>query len=270
VESLVRHKPILFFLAILVCTDCFAQSDTVYLTLDHEFCDKSKALYSRAYTKIADGKYKVETFYTIGNGKVSSGFCLTKDSTSLDGPFVSYYDNGQKRWEGVYSNNDEIGEWKHYYEESGNIWYTCHYNNGVLDGELKSFYKSGELKRVEEHKNNNKSVKGKCFDKTGKEIDFTPFQIMPKPDYDLNRYLSKNLKYPKASLENNIEGRAIIRFVVNKQGKITGAIAVKNVSPELDAEALRIVSQMPDWEPGMEDDEPIPVFFNLPIVFKLK
>lgn len=82
-------------------------------------------------------------------------------------------------------------------------------------------------------------------------------------------FLAHNLQYPEAAVNNNIEGRVIVRFVVQKDGSIGETTIVKSVSPELDAEAIRVVKLMPCFTPGMINNEPVAVYYNLPISFKL-
>ena len=82
-------------------------------------------------------------------------------------------------------------------------------------------------------------------------------------------FLQKNIKYPAEAKEKGTEGRVIVQFVVNKDGSITDAKIVKSVSPELDAEALRVVKAMPKWTPGEQRGEKVRVQFTLPVQFKL-
>ena len=82
-------------------------------------------------------------------------------------------------------------------------------------------------------------------------------------------FLQKNIKYPAEAKEKGMEGRVIVQFVVNKDGSITDAKIVKSVSPELDAEALRVVKAMPKWTPGEQRGEKVRVQFTLPVQFKL-
>ncbi len=85
----------------------------------------------------------------------------------------------------------------------------------------------------------------------------------------LNDYLRKNLVYPQKAIDDGIEGTVIVRFVVNKKGKITNVEIKKSVSPELDKEAMRVVSSMPAWIPGMNDNKSVSVYFLQPIRFRL-
>lgn len=66
-----------------------------------------------------------------------------------------------------------------------------------------------------------------------------------------------------------MKGRVIVRFTVDKDGNVTSPEVVEGVSPELDAEALRVVKSMPKWNPGIVDGKPADVKFTLPISFRL-
>lgn len=70
------------------------------------------------------------------------------------------------------------------------------------------------------------------------------------------------------AIENKIQGRVIVQFVVNKDGSISGAKVVRSVDPDLDKEALRVINSMPKWKPGMQKGEPVSVKFTVPIVFR--
>lgn len=85
----------------------------------------------------------------------------------------------------------------------------------------------------------------------------------------LMKYLSTNMKYPAKAQENGIEGRVLVKFVVNTDGTISDAAIQKSVDPDLDAEALRVVNAMPKWNPGKKDGEVVRTSFTMPIVFRL-
>ena len=87
---------------------------------------------------------------------------------------------------------------------------------------------------------------------------------------ELMKYLATKVKYPKSAQTEGIEGRVLVSFVVEKDGSITHSKVVNSASPELDAEALRVVKSMPRWTPGKEKGEVVRVKFNVPILFRLK
>ena len=84
------------------------------------------------------------------------------------------------------------------------------------------------------------------------------------------RFLAKNIKYPVESQKAKIEGRVIVQFVVKENGKVADIKVMRGVSPELDAEAMRVVGLMPDWIPGKQRGQAVDVKFTMPIMFRLQ
>lgn len=82
-------------------------------------------------------------------------------------------------------------------------------------------------------------------------------------------FLSQNVHYPDLARVNNIQGRVMVKFVVEKDGSINECKIVKSVDPSLDKEAIRVVKSMPKWQPGMKDGKPVRVSYTVPISFKL-
>ena len=82
-------------------------------------------------------------------------------------------------------------------------------------------------------------------------------------------YLRKNMKYPAICRESGITGRVIVSFTVNKDGSIVDGEVVKGVHPQMDKEAVRVVSAMPKWSPGEQRGKPVRCRFNLPVNFRL-
>lgn len=86
----------------------------------------------------------------------------------------------------------------------------------------------------------------------------------------LMKWLSANIRYPESAQENNIEGRVVVKFVVERDGSITQPIIVKGVNKDLDNEALRVVGNMPKWTPGKSNGEPVRCYYTIPVNFRLK
>lgn len=84
------------------------------------------------------------------------------------------------------------------------------------------------------------------------------------------RFLSDNIKYPTEAQEKGTEGRVIVNFVVEKDGRLSNFNVVRGVDPLLDNEALRVLKSMPNWTPGKQRGEVVRVRFTLPVVFRLK
>ncbi|MCM1504127.1 MAG: energy transducer TonB [Muribaculum sp.] len=102
---------------------------------------------------------------------------------------------------------------------------------------------------------------------------FTAVEQMPQfpgGDAELMKYISKNLKYPPVAMENNIQGRVVVMFVVTKTGKIGEVKIARGKDPDLDKEAMRVVKSLPDFIPGKMNGQAVNVWYTLPITFKLQ
>lgn len=86
----------------------------------------------------------------------------------------------------------------------------------------------------------------------------------------LMKWLSQNVRYPETAQQNDVQGRVIVKFVVEKDGSIGTATILKGVDKDLDREALRVVKKMPKWQPGKNNGVAVRSYFNLPVVFKLQ
>lgn len=87
----------------------------------------------------------------------------------------------------------------------------------------------------------------------------------------LFEFLQQNVKYPQIAYENNIQGRVIVQFVVDKDGSITNVqVAKSGGDPSLDKEAVRVVKAMPKWRPGMQKGKPVRAKYTMPVNFRLQ
>lgn len=86
----------------------------------------------------------------------------------------------------------------------------------------------------------------------------------------LMKFIGDNVKYPVEAQEKGVEGRVITNFVVEKDGSLSDFQVVRGIDPLLDAEALRVLQTMPNWEPGKQRGENVRVRFTLPVVFRLQ
>ena len=83
-------------------------------------------------------------------------------------------------------------------------------------------------------------------------------------------FMARNLRYPTKAREAGKQGRVIVQFVVRKDGSLSDFKVLRPVDPWLDAEAIRVISTMPKWKPGMQDGNPVSVKFTLPVTFMLE
>lgn len=117
---------------------------------------------------------------------------------------------------------------------------------------------------VEEHKPEPKPEPEKIFVAVEQPAEFKGGQAA------LMKWLSNNIRYPEAAQQNNVQGRVIVKFVVEKDGSIGSPTIVKGVDRDLDQEALRVVRKMPKWQPGKNNGQPVRSYFNLPVTFRLQ
>jgi TonB family protein len=84
------------------------------------------------------------------------------------------------------------------------------------------------------------------------------------------QFLKENVSYPETAFKAGVQGRVIVSFIVNTDGRINNVKVVRKVKDDLDAEAVRVVGAMPRWKPGMQKGQPVRVKYTLPITFRLK
>lgn len=137
--------------------------------------------------------------------------------------------------------------------------------NGVIIIKTKPSYK-GSI-------HVSKAVQPSSFDnKKGDDEVFMVVEVQPEfPGgmQALMQYLADNIKYPVEAQRNGTQGRVITNFVINKNGSITDINIVRGIDPLLDAEAIRVISNMPNWKPGQQRGENVKVRYTLPVVYKL-
>lgn len=98
-------------------------------------------------------------------------------------------------------------------------------------------------------------------------------EVMPRykgGEAEMMKFLAMNIRYPEAAMKAGKQGYVVVKFVVSKSGKVESPEIVRSVSPELDAEALRVVGMMPDFTPGTVDGKPVDCTYTLPVSFKLQ
>ncbi len=92
----------------------------------------------------------------------------------------------------------------------------------------------------------------------------------PGGEAALRQFIANEIKYPVIAQENGIQGRVYVTFVVNTDGSIADAKIARGVDPSLDKEALRVVSTLPRWKPGMQRGKAVRVSYTVPINFVLQ
>ena len=108
------------------------------------------------------------------------------------------------------------------------------------------------------------------------DVDQTVFEIVEEnPEFPggpeaLLKYLTKNTVYPESAIDNGVQGRVTVGFIVERDGSVASVEIRKSVDPALDKEALRVVKSMPRWKPGKQQGKAVRTRFSVPVVFRLQ
>jgi periplasmic protein TonB len=99
---------------------------------------------------------------------------------------------------------------------------------------------------------------------------YTSVEVLPTFNGDYGKFLGKNLRYPPIARENNIQGRVIVNFVVEKDGSLTDIKVVRGIGGGCDEEAIRVIKSSPKWNPGVQNGRNVRVNYTIPIFFQLQ
>ena len=101
-------------------------------------------------------------------------------------------------------------------------------------------------------------------------VYFFPVETMPEFPGGvsaLKKYIAKNLKYPSVAINNDIQGKVFVRFIITHKGEVDSVSVLKSVHPLLDKEAIRVVKELPDWKPETQRGKTLSVWYSLPVTF---
>jgi TonB family protein len=114
-------------------------------------------------------------------------------------------------------------------------------------------------------------------DETLKDKEEIPFQLVDvKPGFnggdanEFSKWVNSQLKYPEQAKKDEIQGRVTLQFTVGADGVVRDVKVLRGAHELLDAEALRVVSASPKWEPGQQDGKPVAVTYTFPVIFQLR
>jgi len=139
----------------------------------------------------------------------------------------------------------------------------------ILGNSISKTYKSQPL--VQKSNNIYKNQQQKPV----KEEIYTCFDIEKEPEFKggekaMLKFMKMNMHYPLIAQRAGVEGTVIVRFVVDKTGKISNVKIKQGIGSGCDEEAVRVVSEMPNWTPGRNKGEIVSVMFQIPVKFQLK
>jgi protein TonB len=147
----------------------------------------------------------------------------------------------------------------------------------IVDDNVKV---NDKLLTIEDDKNLGVEVKNYVPQQETEEVvedEVIPFAIIEeKPKFQggdqntFTKWVYANLEYPEIAKENGIQGRVVVKFVVDKTGKVTDVSVIRGVDPSLDNEAMKVIKSSPRWTPGRQRHKPTKVSFTFPIIFQLR
>ncbi len=134
-----------------------------------------------------------------------------------------------------------------------------------------------ELELMDTESNENTVVEFKAIEVQEEEEADAPvffiveeMPVFPGGEEALRKYIAQSVKYPAIAQENGIQGRVFVAFVVNTKGEVTDVKIARGVDPNLDKEAIRVVTNMPKWSPGKQRGKAVKVSYTVPINFVLQ
>lgn len=149
--------------------------------------------------------------------------------------------------------------------KSGALESTAMYQKGKMEGIQTRYYESGQVKRIENFKND-AFIDGKCFDENGTEIAFFPYTVQPEFPGGIKefyKYVAKNFKTP-----NNSKGQIKISFFVEVDGTLRDYKILEGFNYDMNVETLRVLFNSPLWIPGKLDGKITRARYTLPLTFK--
>jgi len=204
---------------------------------------------------------------------------LTKDSLLIytgklgsinpetrQGKFYFYEKNGKVSAVGQYNQDIPIGLWV-YYNELGDTLYKIDYSK-VLDY-LSNEAMNYTVDSLAISKFNKQDKKYMNKDGTFLIVEEMPVFNNDETGKDFNNYIKQNLKYPVYAEKKGIEGTVYINCFIDTNGKIKNPTIIRPAYPDLNIEAIRIISESPVWKPGFQKKIPVIVGYTIPVRFKL-
>jgi TonB family protein len=276
----------------------FVGPDEKLLSADHQ----------NIYVKTASGQYVQKIFYP--EKKVMTHLITFSDKKFRirDGVYREWYDNGRPWKEGAFQNNLAEGIWQFYsfddgsrtsqgpmqngkpegqwsyFNKEGILQYEQYFQDGRLHGQYRAFDLNGQVTTLRTYENG--ELTAEQFFRDGAPVDSIKLQeVFPylaeceQEDPEVQKACSqqkfletiyKEIKYPRKARELGIQGEAVFRFVIEKDGALAQAVALRGVCAEMETECLRVIDLLPAWNPGRQNGRAVRVQFNLPIRFRLE
>lgn len=241
------------------------------------------AIYFRTVLKVPEG-YQVRDSYMSGALQMEALCSAYEPKLEWEGNTVLYYENGAKREEGPFKNEDRYGIHRFWFDDGAELMVVEYRGKEMIYHQVWS--KNGTALLVNgtgvfQPESEQFKVSAIVED----SIVIASYQVKPpndtlyfhtpnEPEYPdgperMVRDLRSQIRYPKSARRAGQEGRVFVSFVVDKSGALRDAWITKGIGKECDAEALRVVRSLHAWQPGTFHSKPVNCVMTLPINFKL-
>jgi len=264
--------------------------------------------YHYVTTETENKEYFARVFYPDTKQITSYEQYKSKKFKTKSGITKKWSDDGVLKSEGFHKENKRIGLWKYYNRKEGyldemgtykegdriGVWHRFNsagdtlsrytYEQGIRHGAFIEYDSLGQVYNQGFY-NNDTIFSETRIDTMSHELvevdeEFPMFKDASCDEIEIYKdrkrcadtkmlqYIYKNLKYPAKARNLGIQGRVITQFVVSKEGKIKDINILNGICDELKYECIRVIENMPIWNPGSQDDKPVNVMFTLPILFR--
>ena len=271
-NKIIKRLKVITILFLFIVPVSYGQDTTYYTNDDLKLLSKAKADYYEV-TKAKDihsSKMEVCGYFISGKKKTTKAITI-----------INNYNVVLKNEKPIWAMDDEYREWF----ENGKLKKTMKYSNGNIVGELRTYWENGNIKRKDEYEDAEKQflyekfIDGKCYNVEGKKIAYFPYFQAAKfpggPD-SLKVFISRNIKNDLTDSLNYTN----VNFFINLKGEISNAqINKKNVfekavkngtgidTKKMEAEAIRVILSMPNWNPALVDGEPANQYKNENVMY---
>lgn len=217
---------------------------TEEIVISPEFIYGSSSIYIKAND---DASFQYSMLDMDKNNTFLSGKISSLEPMIRTGKYTFYTPGGEPYASGFYSNNIPFRVWS-YFDSEGQVASSVNYSSAIQF--MKNF---GDIDIGEDFVY--KAKKAPKFGKKGMK--------------GFLNFIKENAIYPPFALINNMEGKVVCEFVIDKTGKLINVRIIEDLNEDFDLEVVRVLSLSPMWKPGKDKGNPVNVLYRVPIHFKL-
>lgn len=220
----------------------------------------------KAVNNYKNGLMVGDQYEFFPNGKP---YAVKNYPNAMPGPFSEFLITANYDSLGTALVTDKNGYYKGYDDKFEKIIIEGNIKNGKRDGEWKI---SDTLASRIHIYADGKFISGTSINKNGEIKKYTVEEVLPSfpggPDAFI-KYLSQTITYPQIARRNNVQGRVVLTFTVEKDGKLSDVKVVSSLGPDIDAEAVRVIKNSSKWKPGIQYGEVVRAKYTVPVYFSL-